>query len=132
MPQTTPFETDVIQLNANGGNTIVLSSDGSGNMTFQDAIISTAINLVDLAGSERVGKSGSSGAGAKEAVFINKSLSFLEQVVLALGESGRVHIPFRSCKLTSILRDSLGGNCRTTMIANVWTAKGQADETLRT
>lgn len=52
MPQTTPFETDVIQLNANGGNTIVLSSDGSGNMTFQDAIISTAINLVDLAGLE--------------------------------------------------------------------------------
>lgn len=50
---------------------------------------------------------------AKEATFINKSLSFLEQVVVALGDRTRDHVPYRSSKLTHMLKDSLGGNSKT-------------------
>uniref|UniRef100_A0A8C2VY47 Kinesin-like protein n=1 Tax=Chinchilla lanigera TaxID=34839 RepID=A0A8C2VY47_CHILA len=70
--------------------------------------ITSKINLVDLAGSERVGKSGSEGRVLKEATYINKSLSFLEQAIIALGDQKRDHIPFRQCKLTHALKDSLG------------------------
>jgi len=55
---------------------------------------------------------------------INKSLSFLEQVILALGDPHRDHIPYRQCKLTNVLKDSLGGNCKTTMIANILRMSG--------
>ncbi len=44
---------------------------------------------------------------------INKSLAFLEQVVMALGKRGQSHVPHRSSRLTAVLRDALGGNCRT-------------------
>lgn len=87
---------------------------------------------VDLAGSERLRKTRSEGAVAKEAQYINKSLSFLEQVILALTEKFRDHIPYRSSKLTHMLRDSLGGNCKTLMIANVWAAPEHLDETIST
>uniref|UniRef100_A0A8D1GMT6 Kinesin-like protein n=1 Tax=Sus scrofa TaxID=9823 RepID=A0A8D1GMT6_PIG len=70
--------------------------------------ITSKINLVDLAGSERLGKSGSEGQVLKEATYINKSLSFLEQAIIALGDQKRDHIPFRQCKLTHALKDSLG------------------------
>eukprot|EP00069_Balaena_mysticetus_P007969 bmy_05616T0 len=70
--------------------------------------ITSKINLVDLAGSERLGKSGSEGRVLKEATYINKSLSFLEQAIIALGDQKRDHIPFRQCKLTHALKDSLG------------------------
>ncbi len=43
-----------------------------------------------------------------EAMYINKSLSFLEQVILALADSRREHVPFRQSKLTHALKDSLG------------------------
>lgn len=52
MPQTTPTQLDVLQFNANGGNTIQVTSDGSGNLTFEDAVVTPAISLVDLAGLE--------------------------------------------------------------------------------
>lgn len=55
-----------------------------------------------------------------EAQSINKSLSFLEQVVLALSDKKREHIPYRQAKLTNFLRDSIGGNCKTVMVANIW------------
>jgi kinesin family protein 6/9 len=51
---------------------------------------------------------------------INKSLSFLEQVVIALSDKKRDHIPFRRTMLTNVLKDSLGGNCKTALIANIW------------
>jgi kinesin family protein 6/9 len=60
-----------------------------------DKIINSKLHLVDLAGSERTKKTGSSGLTLKEATFINKSLSFLEQVVIALSSSTRDHIPYR-------------------------------------
>ena len=90
------------------------------------------LHLVDLAGSERLRKTGSEGTVAREATFINKSLSFLEQVVVALGEKNRDHVPYRSSKLTYLLKDSLGGNSRTLMVANVWGEAQHLDETLST
>eukprot|EP00775_Hariotina_reticulata_P001708 gene1708-2053_t len=88
--------------------------------------------LVDLAGSERVSKTRSEGLVLREAGHINKSLHILEQVVLAAGERGRDHVPYRSSKLTHVLKDSLGGNCKTILIANVWEDPAQLDETLST
>ncbi|KAG7524031.1 kinesin-1 heavy chain-like [Solea senegalensis] len=71
--------------------------------------------LVDLAGSEKVGKTGAEGTVLDEAKMINKSLSSLGIVISALAE-GSAHIPYRDSKMTRILQDSLGGNCRTTMV----------------
>lgn len=95
-------------------------------------IVSSKISLVDLAGSERVRKTRSEGLVLKEAGHINKSLHILEQVVLAASERGRDHVPYRSCKLTHVLRDSIGGNCRTVLVANVWGEAAQLEETLST
>uniref|UniRef100_A0A0P6J461 Kinesin-like protein n=1 Tax=Heterocephalus glaber TaxID=10181 RepID=A0A0P6J461_HETGA len=92
--------------------------------------ITSKINLVDLAGSERLGKSGSEGHVLKEATYINKSLSFLEQAIIALGDQKRDHIPFRQCKLTHALKDSLGGNCNMVLITNIYGEAAQLEETL--
>lgn len=82
--------------------------------------IGSKLNLVDLAGSERVKDSGASGKSLTEACHINKSLFCLAQVVDALtkGKKGAL-IPYRESKLTSLLADSLGGNCITTLLAMV-------------
>ncbi|XP_069067041.1 kinesin-like protein KIF9 isoform X6 [Pleurodeles waltl] len=90
------------------------------------------INLVDLAGSERLGKTGSEGQILKEATYINKSLSFLEQTIIALADRSRDHIPFRQSKLTHALKDSLGGNCQTVLVANIYGEATQIEETLST
>ncbi|KAK9906503.1 hypothetical protein WJX75_003012 [Coccomyxa subellipsoidea] len=90
------------------------------------------LNMVDLAGSERSSKTGTVGAIAKEALFINKSLSFLEQVIMALSEKSTKHVPYRSSKLTHFLKDSIGGNCRTRLIACIWSDEAQLSETLST
>ena len=145
------------------------------------------LNLVDLAGSERFTKTGAEGSTAREAMHINKSLTFLEQVgqpcpaplgqhhgivnrrlplaclgrhqaglqystatiqggcqqqgragflhgeegqadcvrhvqvIIALAKRDARHVPYRSSKLTHLLKDSLGGNCQTLLIACVWT-----------
>ncbi|XP_023118391.2 kinesin-1 heavy chain-like [Amphiprion ocellaris] len=71
--------------------------------------------LVDLAGSEKVGKTGAEGTVLDEAKMINKSLSSLGNVISALAE-GSTYVPYRDSKMTRILQDSLGGNCRTTMV----------------
>jgi len=97
-----------------------------------EKVIFSKLHLVDLAGSERVKKTGSDGVMLKEATFINKSLTFLEQVVVALGNKHRDHIPYRQSKLTHMLKDSLGGNCKTTMIANVWPEAKMLEETAST
>ncbi|XP_030162221.1 kinesin-like protein KIF9 isoform X4 [Lynx canadensis] len=91
--------------------------------------ITSKINLVDLAGSERLGKSGSEGRVLKEATYINKSLSFLEQAIIALGDQKREHIPFRQCKLTHALKDSLGGNCNMVLLTNIYGEAAQLEET---
>ncbi|XP_012696542.1 kinesin heavy chain isoform X3 [Clupea harengus] len=71
--------------------------------------------LVDLAGSEKVSKTGAEGSVLDEAKNINKSLSSLGNVISALAEGTKTHVPYRDSKMTRILQDSLGGNCRTTM-----------------
>merc|ERR1719460_1225058 len=68
----------------------------------------------------------------KEASYINKSLTFLEQVVIALTERNREHIPYRQAKLTHYLKDSLGGNSDTLMIANIWPDGRHVEETAST
>merc|ERR1719473_1339537 len=64
-----------------------------------EKVIYSKLHLVDLAGSERLKKTGSEGVLMKEATYINKSLSFLLQVVKALAEKGRDHVPYRQAKL---------------------------------
>uniref|UniRef100_A0A8C5GCS2 Kinesin-like protein n=1 Tax=Gouania willdenowi TaxID=441366 RepID=A0A8C5GCS2_GOUWI len=77
--------------------------------------LSGKLYLVDLAGSEKVSKTGAAGAVLDEAKNINKSLSALGNVISALAEGTKSHVPYRDSKMTRILQDSLGGNCRTTM-----------------
>eukprot|EP01137_Pigoraptor_chileana_P026532 Opistho-2@7958 len=90
------------------------------------------LNLVDLAGSERLSKTQSDGTTLREAMYINKSLSFLEQVIIALADRRRDHVPYRQSKLTHVLKDALGGNCDTIMIANIWGESTQLEETIST
>ena len=92
------------------------------------------INLVDLAGSERM-KSNNQNITSTETKYINLSLSFLEQVIIALNEKekgNRNHIPYRNSLITTILKDSLGGNCKTILIANVSSDIHYIDETMST
>ena len=78
------------------------------------------LNLVDLAGSERVNVTGATGRRLEEAQKINKSLSALGNIIQALTDKrGRNHVPYRDSKLTRLLEDSLGGNCKTTMMAMI-------------
>uniref|UniRef100_A0A8B9RKB8 Kinesin-like protein n=1 Tax=Astyanax mexicanus TaxID=7994 RepID=A0A8B9RKB8_ASTMX len=77
--------------------------------------LSGKLFLVDLAGSEKVSKTGAEGAVLDEAKNINKSLSALGNVISALAE-GTTYVPYRDSKMTRILQDSLGGNCRTTIV----------------
>ncbi|KFV74016.1 Kinesin-like KIF9, partial [Dryobates pubescens] len=92
--------------------------------------IHSKINLIDLAGSERLSKTGSEGQTLKEATYINKSLSFLEQIVRALADPRREHVPFRQSKLTHVLKDSLGGNCNTVLVTNICGEAAHVQETL--
>ncbi|KAM7050042.1 kinesin-like protein KIF14 isoform 2-T2 [Molossus nigricans] len=97
--------------------------------------VTSRINLVDLAGSERCGPAGSSGQQLREGVSINKSLLTLGKVISALAELGsrrRVFIPYRESVLTWLLKESLGGNSKTAMIATVSPAASSAEETLST
>ncbi|XP_074659663.1 kinesin heavy chain-like isoform X3 [Tubulanus polymorphus] len=78
--------------------------------------LSGKLYLVDLAGSEKVSKTGAEGAVLDEAKNINKSLSALGNVISALADGNKSHVPYRDSKLTRILQESLGGNARTTMV----------------
>ena len=93
------------------------------------------INLVDLAGSERLKTNNKNDAIFNETKYINLSLSFLEQVIVSLGDKdkGKInHIPYRNSLMTTILKDSLGGNCKTILIANASSNLKFLDETLST
>lgn len=93
------------------------------------------LNLVDLAGSERVSKTGVEGVILNEAKFINLSLHYLEHVIISLSEQAkgkRNHVPYRNSFMTMVLRDSLGSNCRTSMLATVHTVRSVIPETIST
>ncbi|KAL1430845.1 hypothetical protein MTO96_014705 [Rhipicephalus appendiculatus] len=96
------------------------------------------VNLVDLAGSERADSTKATGQRLKEGGHINKSLVTLGTVISALAELStsnsrkRVFIPYRDSVLTWLLRDSLGGNSKTIMIATISPAECNYGETLST
>lgn len=134
-----------------------------------DTMTVSKLNFVDLAGSERVAKTGACGKVLSEAKFINKSLHYLEHVIIQLQKVSRsessprklarsstapelnqprdiqetwsptkspakrkYHVPYRNSLLTMFLRDSLGGNCFTFMIATISCDFTQMDETIST
>ena len=93
------------------------------------------MHLVDLAGSERIGKTGVTGQLESEARYINLSLMYLEQVIVCLHKKSlgeQTHIPYRNSLMTMVLRDSLGGNCKTTMIATMHAEERYLDESVST
>ncbi|RMZ75101.1 hypothetical protein DV738_g5647, partial [Chaetothyriales sp. CBS 135597] len=94
------------------------------------------ISLVDLAGSERATSTGATGARLKEGAEINRSLSTLGRVIATLADlsSGRkgLKVPYRDSVLTWLLKDSLGGNSLTAMIATISPADINYEETLST
>ncbi|NXK52129.1 KI18B protein, partial [Chauna torquata] len=79
------------------------------------------MSLIDLAGSERASVTNTKGERLREGANINRSLLALINVINALADakSKKTHIPYRDSKLTRLLKDSIGGNCRTIMIAAV-------------
>lgn len=90
------------------------------------------LNLVDLAGSERLTKTHATGDRLREASSINQSLSVLGNVISALVDGKSTHIPYRNSKLTRLLKDSLGGNSKTAMIAMLSPSETDYEETLCT
>uniref|UniRef100_A0A915D0Q4 Kinesin-like protein n=1 Tax=Ditylenchus dipsaci TaxID=166011 RepID=A0A915D0Q4_9BILA len=104
-------------------------SEGSGE---RQHLTQGKLHLVDLAGSERQSKTNAVGERLKEASKINLSLSTLGNVISALVDAKSTHIPYRNSKLTRLLQDSLGGNSKTVMIANIGPATYNYDETIST
>ena len=92
----------------------------------------SSLSLVDLAGSERIAKTGAEGQRLKEAQKINQSLTTLGMVIMALTTSGSKHIPFRNSKLTLILKDSLGGSSKTTLLCTASRLKKHSEESIQT
>ncbi|KFQ37224.1 Kinesin-like KIF18A, partial [Merops nubicus] len=92
------------------------------------------MSLIDLAGSERARATNAKGARFREGTNINRSLLALGNVINALADpkSKKQHIPYRNSKLTRLLKDSLGGNCRTIMIAAVSPSALFYDDTYNT
>lgn len=104
-----------------------------------DVVRQSKFNFVDLAGSERVSKTNADGATLQQARYINQSLFFLEQVIHALGRGDRGgrardpdHVPYRNSMLTMFLRDAVGGNCRTLMLATLAVERQNLGETIST
>uniref|UniRef100_A0A671KVA5 Kinesin-like protein kif7 n=1 Tax=Sinocyclocheilus anshuiensis TaxID=1608454 RepID=A0A671KVA5_9TELE len=97
-------------------------------------ILSSKFHFVDLAGSERILKTGNTGERLKESIQISSGLLALGNVIGALGDPKRkgTHIPYRDSKITRILKDSLGGNAKTLMIACISPSSSDFDESLNT
>lgn len=119
---------------------IVIESEGlKGDRTIMTC---GKINLVDLAGSERMYKTNNSKILIEEAKSINLALHYLEQVIVSLRDEARQqskskskaisHIPYRNSLLTSMLRDSLGGNCQSCFILTISPERSNFEETVST
>ena len=119
----------VVDSESGGGGEGVNGRAGDGHVTYRQAKLS----IVDLAGSEKMGSVLNTSTGHfRELRCINQSLSALGNVVSALSEKGRKHVPYRDSKLTRLLQDSLGGNTRTTIIACVNPLEAHTNETMST
>ncbi|XP_042333242.1 kinesin-like protein KIF1C [Sceloporus undulatus] len=118
--------------------TIVFTQQRHDEMTNLDTEKVSKISLVDLAGSERADSSGAKGMRLKEGANINKSLTTLGKVISALAEMQNnkkkksEFIPYRDSVLTWLLKENLGGNSRTAMIAALSPADINYEETLST
>ncbi|OLL26550.1 Kinesin-like protein unc-104 [Neolecta irregularis DAH-3] len=119
--------------------TLTLSQVWHDAETNMDTEKVSRINLVDLAGSERANSTGAKGARLKEGAEINRSLSTLGRVIAALADQSsggkkkkEILVPYRDSVLTWLLKDSLGGNSKTTIIAALSPALINYDETLST
>eukprot|EP01062_Namystynia_karyoxenos_P051089 TRINITY_DN399_c0_g2_i1.p1 TRINITY_DN399_c0_g2~~TRINITY_DN399_c0_g2_i1.p1 ORF type:complete len:1497 (+),score=628.13 TRINITY_DN399_c0_g2_i1:79-4491(+) len=115
----------------------IMMEDGENVMSSKTA----RLNLVDLAGSERVSKSHASGVRLQEGANINKSLVCLGKVIAALADASGAkpgpkskahHIPFRDSALTWVLKENLGGNSKTIMLAALSPHSGNYEESLST
>ncbi|XP_017019227.1 kinesin-like protein KIF14 [Drosophila kikkawai] len=132
--------------NLSSGDEGLSSSDtDSGTVNSLRQTRRSKISLVDLAGSERISVSGSNGERIREGVSINKSLLTLGKVIAALADSRKAvgnsqmgngtpttFVPYRESVLTWLLRENLGGNSKTVMLATISPASLHADETLAT
>jgi kinesin family protein 1 len=120
--------------------TLILSQKRHDEETNMDTEKVSRISLVDLAGSERATSTGATGQRLKEGAEINRSLSTLGRVIAALADvgsgkskkKGAAQVPYRDSVLTWLLKDSLGGNSMTAMIAAISPADINFDETLST
>lgn len=101
------------------------------NINGEEFLKTGKLNLVDLAGSENIGRSGAVDKRAREAGTINQSLLTLGRVITALVEN-TPHVPYRESKLTRLLKDSLGGRTKTSIIATISPAACNFEETLST
>lgn len=103
--------------------------------TESGGILTSKLQLVDLAGSERVSMTGNEGVALKESIEINKSLFTLRQVITTLSsirDGDASHIPYRDSKLTSLLKQSIGGNSYCLMIACLAPSDSYYEENLST
>lgn len=120
--------------------TLMLTQKKLDTETKMEAEKVAKISLVDLAGSERATSTGATGARLKEGAEINRSLSTLGRVIAALADlstgkkkkGAAAQVPYRDSVLTWLLKDSLGGNSMTAMIAAISPADINYDETLST
>ena len=107
-------------------------SQALGATLSNEVAVSARLTLVDLAGSERVKRTEATGTTLHEAQKINLSLLELGNVIEALGERGDGpprHVPFRNSTLTRLLQESLGGNCKTSLLLCVSPARADSSET---
>jgi len=106
-----------------------------------EKVVTSKLNLVDLAGSERLKKTMEGADGTaydvdatmkKESMYINQSLTYLEQCVVGLSKRTPQHVAYRQTKLTAVLKDALGGNCATLLFACMWAESAHLEETVST
>lgn len=111
---------------------IVTSQDRTKNTDME--LLCGKLSLIDLAGSERGSVTENRGVRLMEGAKINRSLLSLANCINALGDKSKkgFFVPYRDSKLTRMLKDSLGGNCKTVMIATISPASSQYEETVNT
>lgn len=100
-----------------------------------NSVMVSKLHLVDLAGSERISKGHIEGNLITETKHINLSLSYLEQVIIslkAMQQGKSIHVPYRNSPMTMILKDSLGGNCKTSLITCLSIDSDNYEETVST
>ena len=101
------------------------------NIIEENKIKKSVFHIIDLAGSERQKKAGTESSKVKEAGNINKSLMNLSKVIREIINKDK-QISYRDSKLTHVLRDSLGGNAKTSIIATISQLEYNLDETIST